>query len=112
MAKRVGLHYSHFGFGLPAAGDGFGYIAKVFYHRVGELTLSRGDEERPIILGHMLAHEMGHLLLGLDSHSDTGIMHVPWEREELDQARFNSLLFTPEQVKQIRQQVLDRLAAE
>jgi len=112
MAKKTGLHSSHFGFALPTSGNDFGYIANVFYHRVGELARSRGHEETAIILGHLMAHEMGHLLLGLGSHSAMGIMHVPWARDQLDRARFSRLLFTPEQAEQIRRQVSERLAAE
>ena len=78
MAERARLPRRCFGYAMPARQDRFGHIANVFYHRVDELAESRGDEERPIILGHMMAHELGHLLLGVDSHSDTGIMHVPW----------------------------------
>jgi hypothetical protein len=112
MAKRVGQHHSAFGFALPASEGRFGYIANVFSHRVSDLARSRGDEERPIILGHMLAHEMGHLLLGLGSHSDTGIMHVPWNGKQLDRVRFNNLLFTPKEAEQIRRQIAERSAAE
>jgi hypothetical protein len=44
------------------------------------------------ILGHVIAHELGHLL-GLDSHSPTGIMRADWSRTDLEDAFSGNLLF-------------------
>ena len=33
------------------------------------------------ILGHAITHELGHLLLGVGSHSAAGVMHGPWHRK-------------------------------
>jgi hypothetical protein len=40
----------------------------------------------PIILGCDIAHEIGHLLLGSESHSASGIMQGHWERGQIRQA--------------------------
>ena len=67
--------------------------------------LSRGLEsldtefEVPVILGSVIAHEIGHLLLGLNSHSDTGIMQKRWERKQLQMVTTGNLLFTAAQGK-------------
>ena len=58
--------------------------------------------EAPLILGCAIAHELGHLLLGTDSHSQTGIMQSRWESVQFRQLTIGSLLFTAEQSERIR----------
>jgi hypothetical protein len=67
-----------------------------------------GRLDRPVsraqILGHVIAHELGHLLLNLNGHSAHGIM-----RGEMDFTdRHNSLLFTPQQAEVLRADVRRR----
>jgi len=66
MANRLHRPGSRFGLALHA--DAF-----VFYHRVEEESRN-GISSTSTILGHIMAHELGHLLLGEDSHSADGIM--------------------------------------
>ena len=40
-----------------------------------------------MILGHAVAHEIGHLLLRTMTHSTTGLMCALWDREDLKRAR-------------------------
>jgi hypothetical protein len=58
------------------------------------------------LLGHVIAHELGHLLLGLNSHSVTGLMSTRWRVPELYQAAHGNLLFTSEQCERIRSRYL------
>jgi hypothetical protein len=37
----------------------------------------------PSILAHVLAHEITHVLEGLDRHSESGVMKAHWSREDL-----------------------------
>ena len=62
---------------------------------------------RDQILGHAMAHEMGHLL-GLDSHSATGIMRGDWGLDDLANARIGRLLFTRQQAEVIRSEARNR----
>ena len=57
------------------------------------------------ILGHVIAHEVGHLLLGPNSHSAVGVMRARWDREELEQASRGSLRFTPTQAAMMRERL-------
>jgi len=64
-----------------------------------------------VILGHVMLHELGHLLLGVGSHGATGLMHVPWHRKELEQADQGALLFTPWEAETLRRNAAARLSA-
>jgi hypothetical protein len=110
MAERFGLNRKVFGFALPRK-NGFGNVANIFHHRVRGLATSSGTSSE-VILGHMLAHESGHLFLGFGGHSDDGIMRVPWGDEDLERAEVGKLKFDSQQAERIRQQVAERLEAE
>jgi hypothetical protein len=79
---------------------GVGYYAYVFYDRVQRVA----DEQRlgPILLGDVLAHEIGHLLLGSNSHSVSGIMSAHWNVEELRQISQRTMFFSPSQPSLMR----------
>jgi hypothetical protein len=49
-----------------------------------------------------VVHELGHLLLGKDSHSSEGVMRPVWQFEDLQQAARGRLGFTLSQVEQMR----------
>jgi hypothetical protein len=52
-------------------------------------TVSTGE-----LLGCVIAHELGHLLLGTASHSPAGLMSGVWQDAELQQAVHHNLYFT------------------
>jgi hypothetical protein len=82
--------------------------ASVFYSRVQELAKG-GTAPVPVILGHAVAHEIGHLLLGSNSHSSLGLMRAQWSRLDLQNATAGNLFFTREQTEAMREVVLKRL---
>ena len=47
------------------------------------------------LLAYAIAHEVGHLLKGGNSHSPTGIMSAVWLKPELDEIARGALAFTP-----------------
>jgi hypothetical protein len=84
-------------------------LASVYYDYVAHLARSDNAEfEIPIILGCVIAHEIGHLLLGSNSHSASGIMQGHWERGQIRHAVTGTLLFTPEQAKLIQAETQKR----
>ncbi len=76
--------------------DGTGCQADIFYEGIEKLR-HETFVDPAIILGHVAAHEVGHLLLGSNSHSQWGIMRAHWNMEELARANKGSLLFTKSQ---------------
>ena len=94
----------------------FGYadgsaLASVFYGRVEDLArdVDRDEAEIPVILGHAMAHGIGHLLLGSASHSKTGIMCGQWDRNYLRRTLMGRRVFSPEQMERIKAEVLRRI---
>jgi hypothetical protein len=67
---------------------------------------------KPQILGHAIAHEMGHLLLNLTTHSAFGIMRGAWDFKDLNDAAVGRFLFSAEQGKILRAEVLRRTAQQ
>jgi hypothetical protein len=108
----------HMARAVPSDGDTFGVAftesgkpgtdAFIFYGRVTERARAESLYERDI-LAAVMAHEIGHLLLGGD-HSPTGIMRAKWDREMLKLAARRQLQFTPEQFVLIRKEVAARQA--
>jgi hypothetical protein len=77
--------------------QGSGSYIDVYYERV---TALRTEPVTPSaeLLGCVIAHEIGHLELGLDSHSKTGLMRAHWDNKSLSDAAKGQLLFSPSQV--------------
>jgi hypothetical protein len=111
IAARYGLSQGVLGFALPLREGGFKNVASIFHQRVRKLAEVSGTPP-PVILGHVLAHEAGHLLLGMNGHSSKGIMHVPWKVDALKRAEVGGLKFTREQAERMRKQVAARSEAE
>jgi predicted Zn-dependent protease len=82
----------------PGGLDGPGHIAYVFYSRLPILNAGNDDE----IMGLVIAHEIGHLLLPHGSHSDTGIMRGQWDFRALRRISLHALGFTRSQAQEIR----------
>jgi hypothetical protein len=85
---------------------GVGYYAYAFYDRVQRVA----DEHRlrHALLGDVLAHEIGHLLLGSKSHAVGGIMSAHWNGEELRRISEGTMFFTPNQSRLMRDRVGSR----
>ncbi len=100
---RAGFRDSHMGFALPS--EQGGVHACIFYPVVEEWA--QGGVTREQILGHALAHEIGHLLLSSNLHFPAGLMQAKWGPGELHRVSRGDLLFTREQVQTMRHE-LDR----
>ena len=54
-----------------------GVLATVFVDRV-ELLAGLSETDSALLLGRAIAHEIGHLLLGSNAHSVSGLMRAHW----------------------------------
>lgn len=83
---------------------GVGYYGYAFYDRIQQMA-----EERRLtstLLGHVLAHEIGHLLLRSNSHSMSGIMSGRWAGGELRRISEGAMFFMPHESKVMRDRLL------
>ena len=91
-----GLHTDTAGYAQPFAR---GTAIHVFCDRV----LHTGPQRLgPLLLGHVMAHELGHVLEGVDRHSPTGVMKAHWTRDDYDDMLQHPLVLAPEDVRMIR----------
>lgn len=67
----------------------------VFYDRV-QKTVEPGTA--PYLLGHVLAHEITHILQGVNRHSASGVMKAHWEGDDFLKMKWRPLSFTEEDV--------------
>jgi len=104
MAERLGLTEGSLGFAVTSDGEKAGFVASVFYHRVESLAVALACP-RAVILGYALAHEVGHLLLGTNSHSPNGIMRANWTEKEMLSASAGRFGFFPQQAAKMRADV-------
>ena len=89
------LNGSVFGISYFSA-DGIGSQADVFYTKIASFH-GVSSVEPGTLLGHAMAHELGHLLLGSNSHSLTGLMCANWRTKDLIHMEQGGLLFSEEQ---------------
>jgi hypothetical protein len=82
-------------------GSQSGVLATVYLDRVSILAgPARIDNAR--LLGHAIAHEIGHLLLGTNAHSTAGLMRAVWSREDVRRRRAADWTFTAGDATAIR----------
>ena len=106
MSRKIASNTREFGL---ANGAGEATNAYVFFDRALKFADAEDAPWTPI-LAKIIAHEVGHLLLGNDSHSRSGIMRAHWRSGEVRQALMGDLTFTPQQAEIMRVDVRRRIA--
>ena len=93
-------------FGAAFLGNnGHGSYTDVYFDRAQKLCREL-KVSLPELLGHIIAHEIGHLLLGSSAHSPAGIMRAIWQRTELEQACRGGLMFSTREAKAMQARVI------
>ena len=84
--------------------------AYVFYNRIKAFTQMMAemlsDVRAGVVLGHVIAHEMGHLLMPGEAHTTVGIMRADWDRRQWIDASAGRLLFSASQASRMRATLL------
>ena len=80
---------------------GTGTLATVFVDRVAAMA-HQGKQDQWTMIGGVMAHEIGHLLLGTNSHSETGLMREIWTLKDLTRNRPEDWLFSRAQREELR----------
>src|SRR5438477_4798227 len=89
-----GAHPGALAFALPNEG----IHVHIFYDRIRKMfELPR----RPFVLGHVLVHEITHILQGFNTHSDRGMMKAAWDAKDFDHMGWTPLAFTEADVRLI-----------
>jgi len=76
------------------------YVAPLAQSKVLGL-LTEGD-----LIGYVIAHELGHLLMGNNSHGEAGLMRAVWRAPEVEQALSGTLFFTGAEREKMRRRCL------
>jgi hypothetical protein len=111
MASKLTVSNEPLGFAQQCPDSEPGCVANIFYAKIDEVAWRAGGRSARI-LGHTMAHELGHLLLGANAHSPSGIMRGDWSPEDLMFMRSGELTFTLLQSDQILNSLLRRAKLE
>jgi hypothetical protein len=82
-----------------------GVLATVHSRRVLALA-SRSGVEAAVLMGRVMAHEVGHLLLGTNAHAPRGLMRADWKLNQWSMSEHSDWTFTADEVLRMRRSTL------
>lgn len=80
--RRPGRPSARWAISLIDTTTGMGTMATLCLDRVTRLA-SGARVDRATVLGRAMAHEVAHLILGRNEHSETGLMCEIWTEQQL-----------------------------
>ncbi len=81
-----------------------GVLATVYSGRVRQMAEAVGIDV-PLLLGHAMAHELGHLILASNAHATRGLMRPVWSAAEMLRGSPDDWRFTADEIAAIRRRV-------
>ncbi|MGH9783343.1 MAG: hypothetical protein ACRD88_04085, partial [Terriglobia bacterium] len=86
--------------------------AFVFDHVADRLVRQQKEADKAEILGHAIAHEIGHVLLSMNGHSRHGLMQANWAGKDFQRMTMGGLAFASGEAGRIRAEVRHRNLAQ
>jgi hypothetical protein len=86
---------------------GGGVLATVYVDRVNGAADTLGVN-RHTLLGRVAAHEIGHLLLGPDRHTRTGLMRADWSPQSIRGSNLRDWLFSKDESRRMQAGIIAR----
>ena len=81
-------------------------LATIYYEKVVRRVYAENAEsDLGTVLGALMAHELGHLLLTEPKHSTVGVMEPNWGRAQIRSARDGKLVFTAQQAAMLKRRL-------
>jgi hypothetical protein len=84
-----------------------GSFTSVYPDRVGVIA-PRFGREQDLLLGRAIAHELGHLLLGMTAHAPSGLMRARWSERPMQVTAPADWIFSEIEARQLRHAALAR----
>ena len=81
-----------------------GVHLEIYYWRIP----NRGQTYQAVLMGHLLVHEITHLLEGSAGHSASGIMKAQWSAQDIEEMLNNQVHFSGPDVARIMNGLLSR----
>jgi hypothetical protein len=106
---RLQTKPGEFGFAVPGEPGGVGGYATIFYDCFEQLGTAIGESAA---MGHVIAHELGHLLLGEGQHSAAGIMKANWPHKQIELAAQGALAFNRAERRRILENIRRRIQTD
>jgi hypothetical protein len=88
---------------------GGGTMADAYFQAIQDRS-EQHNGDSGLLLGFVMAHELGHLLLG-PGHTPEGVMQTAWGQKQMDALRQRWLRFTEEGAARIRRALESRTAS-
>jgi hypothetical protein len=89
--------------------EGGGTLADAYMQAI-QATSQQHNSDPGVLLGFVIAHELGHLLLG-PGHTKDGVMRASWGQKQIDALSRRWLRFSKDGAARIRRGLEPRMAA-
>jgi hypothetical protein len=83
---------------------GSGVLATIYVDRVEEMA-AMSEADAAILLGRVIAHELGHLLLATSAHSTTGLMRGYWTPSVIRRNQMTDWMLTRNEADAIKRRL-------
>jgi hypothetical protein len=106
-SRALGVAFIHGGSGADAGEPNT--VATIYGTRVADMA-RRSGTPLTTLMGHVAAHELGHLLIGSNAHAAAGLMRGSWSWLQIQRARPEDWVFSAADAATIRLRLQRRQA--